>query len=200
MAASIKSIKIGIIAEEQNDIDVIYELTTKLINSNKFTFKKFVSHGCGKLRRKCSAWAQILKTSGCTFLIVVHDLDKNDEKKLRFTLERELTGVNFTNSIVLIPIEEMEAWLLSDPTAIKSVFNMKKLPKIPKHPENINSPKEFLSQLVKSNSKTQYLNTVHNKRIAEAVSISQLGACPSFTCFPPFLEQVALSHSSQTDS
>jgi hypothetical protein len=57
MGASKKSIKIGVIAEESNDVEVLYEYTGKLIPANTFSFAQFVGHGCGKLRRKCRAWA-----------------------------------------------------------------------------------------------------------------------------------------------
>ena len=78
---SVKSVKIGIIAEENNDADVMYELTCKMIKEEYFSFRKFAAHGCGKLLRKCSAWAENLLTRGCSFLIIVHDLDKRSKER-----------------------------------------------------------------------------------------------------------------------
>lgn len=43
--------RIGVIAEEASDIDVLYELTCKLTKENMFSFKRFIGHGCGKLRK-----------------------------------------------------------------------------------------------------------------------------------------------------
>ncbi len=60
MGDSKKSTKIGVIAEEQNDIDVLYQYTCKIIPENSFSFLRFVGHGCGKLRKKCRAWAENL--------------------------------------------------------------------------------------------------------------------------------------------
>ncbi len=71
--------RIGIIAEEASDVEVLYELTCKLMNENMFSFKKFIGHGCGKLHRKCTAWAENLLLRGCSHLVVIHDLDNNDE-------------------------------------------------------------------------------------------------------------------------
>jgi hypothetical protein len=181
--------QIGVIAEEANDVEVLYELTSKLIPENTFSFKQFVGHGSGKLRRKCGAWAETLLARGCTCLVVIHDLDRADEEELRPSLETQVRGIQFARYVILIPIEEIEAWLLSDPSALQFVFKMRKVPRIPSRPERISSPKEFLSTLVSKNSRAQYLNTVHNRRIASALIIESLDRCPSFAQYPTFIKE-----------
>ncbi len=57
--------KIGVIAEDNSDIEVIEEILKKHLNSNGFKVKKFVGNGCGKLRNKCDSWTKILIDSGC---------------------------------------------------------------------------------------------------------------------------------------
>jgi hypothetical protein len=189
MVGSNKAVKIGIIAEENNDVDVLYELTCKIIKENQFAFKRFVGHGCGKLRKKSSAWEANLFKKGCTLLVVLHDLDRNKESVIRQYLENEIKNAKFDHTIILIPKEELEAWLLSDKHALKAAFKMRVLPKVPRYPEKIESPKEFLGELVRANSKTQYLNTVHNRRIASAISIPKLKCCPTFSDYPHFLRR-----------
>ena len=188
MADSSKSLKIGVIAEEKNDVEVLYELTCKIINEREFSFKQFVGHGCGKLRRKCGAWAVNLLRRGCTHLVVVHDLDKRNESELRAELDSAIKDTEFTRSLVLIPIEEIEAWLLADAKALKNTFKMRKQPKVPAKPETVADPKEHLADLVARHSKTKFLNTVHNKKIANAVGLSALKRCPSFAAYPPFIK------------
>ncbi len=190
MAALTKSVRIGVIAEEDNDVEALYELTCKIIKENRFSFQKFVGHGCGKLRHKCSVWAQNLLDRGCSLLVVVHDLDRNNQSQLKAKLEDQIKSINFTGKLVLIPVEELEAWLLCDADALKSVFRMQKRPKTPANPQTIAGPKEYLSKLVSSSSKTRYLNTVHNQKIAKEIRISRLSKCPSFSPYPKFL----LSH------
>ncbi|MFH1300663.1 MAG: DUF4276 family protein [Planctomycetota bacterium] len=185
-----KARKLGIIAEDNNDIAVIDELTRKFIKETQFSISPFIGRGCGKLRRKCKSWAGILLQKGCEHLIIVHDLDRNDELSLREELEAKIKDLGFKKSIVLIPTEELEAWLLTDANAIKTVFNMKCLPKVPRHPEKVQSPKEYLGQLVRNNAKAQYLNTVHNQRIARELCVSSLDKCPSFSTLPDFLLSV----------
>jgi hypothetical protein len=126
---------IGVIAEEVNDVDVLYELTCKIIDESTFAFKKFVGHGCGTLRRKCGAWADILLARGCTHLVVIHDLDRNDESVLRSQLEDSVKNVKFEGYVILIPVREIEAWLLYDEKAIQNVFNIAKCTKLTNNPE-----------------------------------------------------------------
>ena len=180
--------KIGIIAEAQSDIDVLYEITCKLTAENNFSFSRFVAHGCGRLRCKCRAWAQNLIQRGCTQLIVLHDLDDKDEIALRTGLKNDVSGIGFNGHIILIPIYEIEAWLLCDSTALQRTFNMTRTPGIPSQPERVRHPKERLRDIVWHECHRQYINTIHNKRIAAEIQIGQLNRCRSFRPYPSYLQ------------
>lgn len=179
--------KIGVIAEDNSDVEVLYELTCKLIDRHSFSFGKFLGHGCGKMHRKCTAWAENLLKRGCTHLVVLHDLDNNIEQNLRAELEHCVQSISFKGYVILIPVHEIEAWLLVDANALKDVFNMKKIPKLPKRPEDIICPKEKLRDIIWRMTKKYYVNTIHNKRIASASRISKVKTCKSFQPFPIFI-------------
>lgn len=181
---------IGVIAEARSDIEVLYALTCKLVDSRNFSFKQFSGAGCGKLRRKCTAWAHNLLKRGCSHLVLIHDLDNNDERELRSELTQQVTSVKFKGYIVLIPIREIESWLLADPEAIRKTFSIKTALKVPKKPETILRPKEKLRDLVWQYGKKQYINTIHNRKIAEHVELARLQICKSFTPYPSFIKQV----------
>lgn len=183
----IKSRRIGIIAEDKSDVDVMYELTRKIVDEREFSFASFVGHGSGKLRKKCGSWAQSLVEKGCDDIVIVHDLDRNDERKLREFLEGELLDTVAASTLVLIPIREIEAWLLSDPRTLQSLFRMRTSPKLPRNPESIEDPKRLLSRIVNQHSKSTYVNTVHNKKIAESIALSSLERCGSFMRYPEFI-------------
>ena len=51
--------KLGIIAEDYCDVDVLKYLTLRLLHRRGLGFKCFVGKGCGKLKRKCRAWAEV---------------------------------------------------------------------------------------------------------------------------------------------
>jgi hypothetical protein len=178
---------IGVIAEEANDVDVLYEFTCKLVGERRFSFKHFVGHGCGKLRRKCSAWAENLLQRGCTEIVVVHDLDENDEGALRKELTRAIENTGCKAYVILIPTHELEAWLLVDAIAIQKVFAMAKLPRLPPRPETVPHPKEKLRDIVWQASRKRYVNTIHNRKIAAASRIAMLSACASFSPYPKFI-------------
>lgn len=191
MAGLEKAIKIGVIAEENNDVEILYQYTAKLIAENRFTFSQFVGHGCGKLRQKCRAWADNLLQRGCKSLVIMHDSDGGDENALRQELDKSIKGIGATCLVVLIPIQEAEAWLLADPNAISKVFKMQKVPRISKHPETIKNPKEFLGDIVEKGSKSHYVNTVHNQKIAAEQAIETLDRCPSFSRYQEFIAKAS---------
>ncbi len=184
--------KIGVIVEEDNDLDVLYQLTKKLVNSSRFSFKrKFVAHGCGMLRKKCKAWAENLLQRGCKHLIVLHDLDTHSESTLRKELEQHIKSIGFKAYLILIPIREMEAWLLVDSSALQKAFSMRKLPKVPTTPELIIDPKRKLAEIVWKDTRKRYTNTVHNSKIAALIQISKLNSkCRSFRPYPVFISSI----------
>ena len=89
----------------------------------------------------------------------------------------------------MIPIEEIEAWLMCDANAVKRVFGLKKKPNLPNNPESIVSPKEKLESLVwRHSGKTRrYINTVHNVAIAKHSNIASLRKCAAFHPFENFI-------------
>jgi hypothetical protein len=95
--------------------------------------------------------------------------------------------IDFSGRIILIPVFEIEAWLLSDPLALQQAFNMRKSPNIPQNPETIPHPKEYLRNIVWKYSKKRYINTIHNKRIASVLRIDKVSLCSSFTPYPTFV-------------
>lgn len=172
--------KIGVIAEDDSDVGVIRELTLRLLRPHKIGFARFVGDGCGKLRRKCAAWAQILVQQGCHWIVVVHDLDTNNEKILRDCLTRAIAPAQAQESVVLIPRREIEAWLLYDSFAIAEVFSESQRLPLPGNPEAIRDPKKYLRDLVRRRYGREYLNTVHNPKIAHHIDTSRLKRSHSF--------------------
>jgi len=184
------SLKIGVIAEEKNDIDVLYRLTCKIVPERSFSFSKFIGHGCGKIRSKSGVWANNLIQRGCSHLVVMHDLDRGDEVRLRSQLSRAVQHLEFKLILIIIPIEELEAWLLHDAFALKNVFNMKETPKLPNQPEKIKSPKEYLRNLIRKHCGKYYVNTIHNAKIATLIDITTLETCYSFAPYYRFLKDI----------
>jgi hypothetical protein len=182
---------IGIIAEDDSDFESSRILIGRIIKKNNLSFKKMVTHGCGPLKRKAFDHAKTLKSRGCDLLILIHDLDKKNIIKLESELRGKLKGNPFSIYFICIPIEEIEAWFLSDPHGIKDALSLKRVPKVPGLPETISSPKEKLGECIRiCSDKKIYLNTKHNQIIATRVSIDIIkNKCNSFKKLHDFLSQ-----------
>jgi hypothetical protein len=183
--------RIGIIAEDSSDVAVMRLITIRLLKNVRLDVKKQVGGGCGKVRRKCAAWTMSLVQRGCEGVVVVHDLDRNSEATLRRDLEGKIAPICPVSWIVLIPAGEIEAWLLCDPAAIAKAFREDRPPKVKGLIKNISSPKEHIADLVKRNYGKEYINTIHNERIAEHMNIATLLKTPSFAQYPRWVKKLA---------
>jgi len=180
----------GIIAEDDSDVAVIREVTSTLLRPRTLGFKRFVGNGCGKLRRKCGAWAQNPVRQGCSWIVVVHDLDEYDERDLRTELETAVTPSRARATVVLIPKREIEAWLLYDAGAIATAFRENLRPKLPGNPELLSDPKKHLRNLIYTKYRKEYLNTLHNGMIAKHINVMLLRGSRSFRPHIGFVQTV----------
>ncbi|KQR91492.1 hypothetical protein ASG01_14065 [Chryseobacterium sp. Leaf180] len=182
--------KIGIIAEDESDVEAIRELIKRITGKNNIGFKHFVGRGCGKIKRKADDWATQLKKRGCSVLILIHDLDRNKYEDLYDIIHKSIHPFVISKTLINIPTEEMEAWFLADEKGIKSALNLRKAPKKYHHPETIKSPKEVLGNEIEkaSNNSKIYLNTKHNLLIAKAIDIDIVKSkCKSFKALHEFV-------------
>lgn len=181
---------IGIIAEDDSDVNSLMILVHKIAGNNKIGVKQFVGGGCGKIIKKCNSWANQLRAKGCKVLILAHDLDKKNFAHLKQNIEDALKPSPFENYLICIPTEEIEAWILSDNEAIKSGMNLKTVPQEFFHPEKIKSPKEEIEKIVRklSSGEKSYINAIHNEKIIPHLSIEKAKTrCPSFAPFHDFI-------------
>jgi hypothetical protein len=184
--------QIGIIAEDSSDFESSVVLIKRIAKRKNIPFKKAVGDGCGKIRKKAEAYAKNLFARGCDLLILIHDLDRNNLASLEQDLKLKLKNSPIVNKLVCIPVEEIEAWFISDPGSIQTVFSLERIPKFPGNPENVKSPKEKLGNEIYqcSNKTCTYLNTAHNKKLAEKVDLTILKAkCASFNKLHAFISK-----------
>lgn len=181
---------IGIIVEDSTDFEAAKILIQRVTGKNHLTFKKAVSNGCGRLRRKALDYINDLTRRGCQMVIIIHDRDRNVHDELMNELCKIVKPAKIKTKYICIPIEEMEAWFISDPHGIKATFNLKRLPKFKGTPETISSPKEVLAeQVYLCSEKSIIFLTKHNQKLAETVSIDAAkGKCRSFKALVDFLE------------
>jgi hypothetical protein len=182
------SVTVGIIAEDESDVEVIDVIISKS-TAARYSTKSFVGHGCGKIRNKCHEWAENLRERGCRLLILVHDLDAGSLRELRRALANALGDSPLKPCVIIIPVREIEAWLLADPNAIRTALNIRDPIKRIRNPEGLPRPKEYLRDLIYRTSKKKitYLNTIHNAKIARAGQIANFRNCESFKPLQDFI-------------
>lgn len=186
------NLTIGIIAEDESDVNSARILIHRISKNNRIKIKQFLGKGCGKLKRKCNSWAKQLYLRGCTVLILIHDLDYNKLSELEFEVRESLNPCPIKKHLICIPVQEMEAWFLSDPNALQKALKLIYLPKVSGTPEKINSPKEVLEKVIlkASGNEKLYLNTKHNEIISKHISLAVLKSkCPSYVPFHDFITQ-----------
>lgn len=183
-------ISIGVIAEDDSDVDVIREVISKYINEDSYCLRRHCGKGCGRILGKCRGWAENLRRQGCRFLIVVRDLDRKDQAKLRSDIESILSTKIIDEFAVVIPIQEIEAWLLADHDAIRRTFGIKVSVSKISNPELVLDPKARLGEIVylRSGKKRRYVNTVHNTILARNATIGAFSRCKSYLPLDAFIK------------
>jgi hypothetical protein len=181
--------RLGVIAEDESDVEVVGVLARK-ISQARFAIRKAIGHGSGQIQKKALDWARVLYSKGCTHLMLVQDSDQNDAKDLRGRLTQALAGAPIARRVVVIPVREIEAWLLADHEAVNKALKLRPPLKKQANPQGILHPKEHLGALIEQRTARHihYTNTIHNVRIAEHARIDcLLSRCASFKGFEAFV-------------
>lgn len=183
--------KIGILCEDQSDFESLKVIIRRTIDVANMPVEGAYFQGCGRLKRKAKDYSDYFKEKkGCDMLVLVHDLDDNDLLLLEKELDAATSGHTFGHHLICIPVQELEGWLLSDAAALRVSLKLKKEPKVPNSPENIDSPKEYLEDLICKTSEKEkyYMPTRDNIKVAAIVSLDILvKKCPSFKKLSDFL-------------
>lgn len=192
-----RSVKIGILAEDQTDCKTIEVLVGRLLAASGKTasFSHRGKDGCANLRRKAKAWMSELTDVGCVALILVHDLDRNpsnhalnDEAELRWRLVHIPAPPGVVHHIC-IPVEELEAWFWSCPTALDRLAPGQGKAKARPSPHLLPRPKEALIKLSagEHGGKARY-TTGQNPELAALLDLDLCASrCPSFRDLRAFL-------------
>jgi hypothetical protein len=185
-----RSVKIGILAEDQTDCKTIEVLVGRLLSASgkSASFSHRGKDGCANLRRKAKAWMGELTDVGCAALILIHDLDRNpsnhtlnDEAELRGRLAQIPVPRGVAHHIC-IPVEEVGAWFWSCPTALERVAPGQGNSRAKPSPHLLPKPKEALIKLsaAQHGGKARY-TTGQNPELAALLDLELCASrCPSF--------------------
>ncbi len=171
----------GLVVEGRYDQAVLKELIQKCAPDHV----EVIGRPCGdvgKLMRRFPGFLQEFRYRGdVNKALVVRDAGKKDPKKIKSRMEVMISNRNYPFPVkLLVIVQELEAWLLADESAISSV-TQKQVARI-QNPENVTDPKERLKRLL-SEARISYTDEIA-RRIAANTKVDTVESrCPSFKKF-----------------
>ncbi len=187
----------GIMGENLSDVETLTVLIHRLAHSDSLQVKKKGYNGCGEMLRKGAKQLALFKAQNCSRFIVCHDADGPDPKP-KYELVRgrivEPAGMN-KHVCILIPVQELEAWILADIECAAKIF-ASWLPSPIHNPERIARPKERLEQLSRDGGgRPRYSHATHNERMAKYLDLRKVAKkCPSFALLADFVRNPSKSN------
>ena len=182
----------GIIAEADSDAATLKVLVRRLANNDTTLRIRAKGYdGCGEMFRKAPSLIGLFLRMGLTRFVIAYDADGADPLARRQEVMSKIvrpSGVQ-DSCCVVIPVEEIEAWILADIGAVSHVFSSWHPAPIRDNPETIHDPKEYLEDLSrKRNKKPIYAHATHNERVAEYLRLDVVAKrCPSFVPLAEFV-------------
>jgi len=129
---------------------------------------------------------------GCTRFVVSYDADGPDPNPHLAELRWAISGFDSSQCCLLVPVQELEAWILADIEAVTHEFTGWK-PSPISNPENIRSRKEHLEKLSRDGrARPRYNHATDNSRIARHLDCDKVAAkCRSFRPLVEFVQRHA---------
>ena len=180
----------AVLAEDPSDADALVALVKSITGRTNLKVHKKGFGGCGQLCRKAPSYIKLFADQGATRFVICHDSDGLDPRDIRAKVEAVIKtkGCSSYKHAVVVPVEEIEAWMIADEDAITAVIPSLKI-KAVKKPESIQSPKEWLvRESNKGRSTPLYVPAIHNAQVAAHINLAKLEKkCPSFVLLKHFV-------------
>jgi len=175
---------VGLVVEGIYDEAALKELIQKCAPSGT----QVISRPCGSREKLMRMFPGILEDfrhakngSHVDKAIVIRDADNKNAAELIKRMEAKVFNRNYPfHKNLLVAVQQLEAWLLADESAISAVTG-KKITRV-QNPENLRDPKERLNRLL-SEAKSSYTPEVARKIAASAKLETIEFRCPSFKKF-----------------
>jgi len=180
----------GILGEDKSDADTLAVIVKRLAGNPHLSVRGIGYGGSGDLLKKGARDLRALASQNFSHFIICYDADGDDpqERKLKVVQRVIYTSGLEGNLCVVIPIQELEAWILANLSCANQVFRGW-TPSDHPNPESILKPKQFLVRLSRmSNKKPRYSHATHNPRIAEYLDLEKVYQnCSSFRPLKEFV-------------
>jgi len=174
----------AIIGEDPSDVSTLKVLIKRIANDESLSIKAKGYAGCAEMLRKGAKQIAIFANDyDCQRFVVCYDCDNGDPNERHKEVTIKIVEKCAAKGIycILIPIQELEAWILADIAAVSHVFKGWNPDEIT-NPEAIKDPKEHLEKLSRtSNRRPRFSHATHNEVVARHLDLQKVAnKCPSF--------------------
>lgn len=173
----------GIIGEDKSDVATLKVFLKRLLNDNTVTIRTKGYSGCAQMLCKGASQVDLFSKLGVKIFIICYDADSDNPKDRYAEVVNKIIEMSAQRKTfcVLIPVQELEAWILADIPSVSNVFTGWRPHEI-NNPENIHNPKEYLEKLSRTaNKKPRYNHAMHNEMVAKYLDLDIVHRkCPSF--------------------
>lgn len=167
----------GILGEDPSDTEMIKTLVRRIADDQSITIKTKGYSGCAEMLRKGATQLRLFHNLGCTRFIICYDADRDDPKvRYKKIIEDVIIPSKIEGEFcALVPIQELEAWILADLPAVSNVIKSWKPKEVFANPESRVDPKEELIKLSElTKHRPLYTHAVHNPQVAKYINLESL--------------------------
>ena len=179
----------GVLGEDNSDTERLKVLIRRLAGNKSLPVEAKGYSGCGDLLRKGANQLMLFAELGCQRFVVCCDADGPDPRERRDeVLSRIVRPAAVERHCIVIPVQELEAWILADLPAVSRVITGWK-PSPINNPEHVAGPKERIEKLSRdSKRRPRYHHTTHNQQVAKYLDLNKVHReCPSFRPLADFV-------------
>jgi hypothetical protein len=185
-----------VVAEDDSDFKCLDLLIKRLAKDNSISIKGQGFGSCSIMLNKAAKILQSWdKKEEYKKFIICYDRDKETIQKRYEEVIRKIikpSGIKKSENLIciLIPTEEIEAWILADLKAVSNVIPSWQPKQLFPNPETIANPKEELRRLSREGkSKPLYRHETHNEQVMKYLDLEIVKKkCPSFVELAQFIE------------
>lgn len=172
----------GIIGESKPDAVSVQTLIRRIRGASVPIHMAGMKGGGDILKNGFKKLNMLLDLS-CQSFVLCHDSDGKDPDEIRKALLARVIKRSRVVSecyCLVVPVQEIEAWILADVTCVTKKFSSWKPEEI-SNPERIDDPKEYLIRLSRKKTRPRYAPAVHNPQLMEYLDLEKVRRkCPSF--------------------
>ena len=181
----------AVLGEDRSDAETLQVLIRRLADNPRLPIKLKGYDGCGALLRKGARDLDEFSRQGCDRFVVAYDADRDDPSTRRELARTSILApsrIPPNTCCIVVPVQELEAWLLADLPAVVHIFPSWR-PEPITNPERIDDPKEYLEKLSRdSQRRPRYSHALNNPALAGKIDLATVERkCASFAVLAHFV-------------